>query len=98
MSAPAPFDYAIVRVVPCVERGECVNVGVILFCRTRHYLDARIELIPERVRALWPEADLDEIAEHLAVLPRVCAGGPDAVRPRQRPVETFHGCAGSSGA
>jgi hypothetical protein len=91
VSAPAPFDYAIVRVVPCVERGECVNVGVILFCRTRRYLDARIELIPERVRALWPEADLEEIAEHLAVVPRVCAGGPDAGPIGQLPLhERFH--------
>jgi hypothetical protein len=78
VSAPAPFDYAILRVVPCIERGEYVNAGVIVFCRTRRYLQARIELIPERVRALWPAADLDEIAEHLAVVPRVCAGGPAA--------------------
>ena len=78
MSAPAPVDYALVRVVPCVERGEYVNVGAILLCRPRRYLDARIELSLERVRALWPAADLDEIAAHLAVVPRVCAGGPEA--------------------
>lgn len=78
MPAPAPFDYALIRVVPCVERGELVNVGAILFCRTRRFLGARIELDEARVRALWPAADLDEIEAHLAVIPRVCAGGPDA--------------------
>ena len=60
MLAPVAFDYALVRVVPSVELGECVNVGVILFCRERRFLDARIELVPARVLALWPTADLDE--------------------------------------
>jgi hypothetical protein len=78
MSAPAPFDYALVRVVPCVERGECLNVGVILFCRTKRFLDASVELVPERVQALWPEADLGELRVHLDVIPRVCAGGREA--------------------
>jgi hypothetical protein len=91
VSAPAPFDYAVVRVVPCVERGEYVNAGVILFCRTRRYLGGRVELDAERVRALWPAADLDEIAEHLAVIPRVCAGGADAGPIGQLPLhERFH--------
>ena len=91
MSAPASFDYALVRIVPCVERGEYVNAGVILFCRTRRYLGGRVELDPARVRALWPAADLDEIAEHLAVVPRVCAGGPAAGPIGQLPIhERFH--------
>ena len=78
MPAPAAFDYALVRIVPCVERGEFLNVGVILFCRTRRFLDARIELDEARVRALWPAADLDEIRAHLEAIPRICAGGPEA--------------------
>jgi hypothetical protein len=91
VSAPAPFDYAVVRIVPCVERGEYVNAGVILFCRTRRYLGGRVELDPARVLALWPTADLDEIAEHLAVIPRVCAGGPEAGPIGQLPLhERFH--------
>src|SRR5438132_13027450 len=91
MSAPAAFDYAIVRVVPSVERGECLNVGVILFCRARRFLDAGMELDSARVRALWPVADLQEIAEHLAVIPRVCAGSADAgpIGALPRP-ERFH--------
>ena len=92
MSAPAPFDYAVVRVVPSVERGECVNVGAILFCRTRRYLGGRVELRPERLRALWPALDLEEIEAHLAVIPRVCAGGAEAGPIGQLPLhERFHG-------
>ncbi len=69
------FDYAVVRVVPRVERGELVNAGVILFCLERDYLAAEVELQPERIRALFPEADLAIIEEHLLAIPRVCAGG-----------------------
>lgn len=75
MDAPASFDYALVRVVPSVERGELINVGVVLFCRTRRYLAARIEPNEARLRALWPEIDLDPVLHHLEVIPRVCAGG-----------------------
>ena len=44
---PSPFQYAIVRVVPRVERGECVNAGVVLFCRPRRFLEARMALVPD---------------------------------------------------
>ncbi|HEV8633895.1 MAG TPA: DUF3037 domain-containing protein [Chloroflexota bacterium] len=91
MPAPAAFDYALVRIVPCVERGEFLNVGVILFCRTRRFLGARIELDEARVRALWPAADLDEIRAHLEAIPRVCAGGPGAGPIGRLPLhERFH--------
>jgi hypothetical protein len=91
MPAPAAFDYALVRVVPCVERGEFLNVGAILFCRTRRFLEARIELDAARLRALWPAADLDEIRSHLETIPRICAGGPDAGPIGQLPLhERFH--------
>jgi hypothetical protein len=72
------FDYAVVRIVPRVERGEFVNAGVILFCSTRGYLDARVTLPRERLLALDPGADLDLIASHLDVIPRVARGGKDA--------------------
>jgi len=68
------FDYAIVRVVARVEREEFVNAGVILFCLERDYLGARVELDAERVRALFPGADLATIEEHLAAIPRIAAG------------------------
>jgi hypothetical protein len=72
------YDYAIVRLVPRVERGECLNVGVILFCRTRRYLAAAIDLDPARLAALAPQLDLAEIRRHLEVLPVICAGGAGA--------------------
>jgi hypothetical protein len=76
--AKTSFDYSVVRVVPRVEREEFVNAGAILFCRQRDFLGARIELDRDRVRALWPEADLPLIEEHLAAIPLICAGGDGA--------------------
>jgi hypothetical protein len=69
------FDYAIVRVVPRVERAEFVNAGVILFCRTRNYLDTRISLDHERLRSIAPDIDLEEVERHLKLITRVCRGG-----------------------
>ncbi|HVZ82529.1 MAG TPA: DUF3037 domain-containing protein [Terracidiphilus sp.] len=74
MPAPASFDYAILRVVPRVERQEFVNAGVVVFCREKRYLAARIRLNAERVKALWPEADLDLVAKHLDAIVRICKG------------------------
>jgi hypothetical protein len=78
MPAASPFDYAIVRVVPNVEREEFMNVGVILFCRTRRFLDARIKLDIERLAALFPRLDMTLVQAHLDLIPRICAGGADA--------------------
>jgi DUF3037 family protein len=78
MRAHSSFDYALVRVVPRVERGECLNAGVIVFCRTRRFLAARVELDAVRLLALDPRADRDEIARHLATIPRIAAGEADA--------------------
>ena len=75
---PSPFQYAIVRVVPQVERGECVNAGVVLFCRPRRFLAARIALDEDRLRALAPDADLEGLRGHLAALERIAAGDPAA--------------------
>ena len=75
MPAQSSFDYAVVRVVPRVEREEFVNAGVLLFCLERDFLAARVELDRERVRALSPDADLAVIEEHLAALARVAEGG-----------------------
>jgi hypothetical protein len=73
-----PFDYAVVRVVPRVERGEFVNAGVIVYCSAERYLAARIELDERRVAALDPALDLAELRRWLDAIPRVCEGGPDA--------------------
>jgi hypothetical protein len=73
-----PYAYALIRVVPRVERGECVNVGVVLFCRPRRYLDLRLELNRARVLALAPDLDLDGVARQLNLMARVGAGDPTA--------------------
>lgn len=72
------FDYSVIRIVPRVDRGEFVNAGVILFCSTRAFLDARIELNRARLLALAPELDLAAVESHLEVIPRVCRGGKEA--------------------
>jgi hypothetical protein len=77
---PEPFEYAVLRVVPRVERGEGVNVGVVLFCRTLSYLEAMIDMGPRQVtalEALAPDLDLDAVRSHLDELARIVAGDPD---------------------
>ena len=71
------FDYAVVRVVPRVERGEYLNVGVILFSRMLDYIDARTALDRERLRTFDAEIDVDEVERHLEMMLRVCRGGPE---------------------
>lgn len=72
------FDYAVVRVVPRVERGEFVNAGVILFCPTAGYLQSRIELDRARLQALDPSVDVVAVESYLEIIPKICAGGGDA--------------------
>ena len=78
MHTPRSFDYAVVRVVPRVEREEFVNAGVIVYCFALDYLVARIELDEARLLALHPDADLPLVRRHLAAIPRICSGEPDA--------------------
>lgn len=73
-----PYDYAIVRVVPRVEREEFINVGVILSCQDRDFLEARIELDEGRLMALDPTLDIASIRANLASIPLICAGGPES--------------------
>ena len=68
------YSYAIVRVVPRVERGESLNVGIILFSRTRHFLEARIEVDEKRLLALASGADLAQLEAHLATFRAIAAG------------------------
>lgn len=78
MRAPCSYDYAIVRVVPRVEREEFMNVGVIVSCPSQEFLEARIELDEQRLAALDPGLDVEAIRAHLASIPLICRGGPDA--------------------
>ena len=73
-----PFDYAVVRVVPRVERGEFVNAGVIVSCPGRSYLKARVELDAERLAALDPGFDRETVERHLNAIPIICEGGAHA--------------------
>ena len=72
------FEYAVLRVVPRVERGECINAGVVLYCQAERFLGARVHLDPARLMALDPGADLEAVRAHLEALRSVCAGGPEA--------------------
>jgi hypothetical protein len=87
----SPFQYAMVRVVPDLERGEFLNAGVIVFCRPRRFLAARMALDVERLRALAPAVDADGVRAHLDGVARIAAGdpaaGPIAALP---PSERFH--------
>ena len=83
------YDYALIRVVPRVEREEFVNVGAVVSCPARAFLEARIELDPARVLALDPAADIEMIRAHLASIPVICRGGAAAgaigqLSPRER--------------
>lgn len=91
MRAPCSYDYAIVRVVPRVEREEFINAGVILSCPALDYLGACIALDESRLLALDPNIDLDQVRENLASIPAICAGG-NGSGPigRLAPRERFH--------
>ena len=80
MPAPArsPFAYAILRVVPRVERGERFNAGVVVFCRQRGFLGARVALDERRLAALAPGTSASDVRAHLEALVSVAAGEPAA--------------------
>ncbi len=71
------YEYALIRLVPRVERGECVNVGAILFCKRKKYLDMRVHLDESRLLALFPEIDLEEVRAYLEVWDLICKGDPN---------------------
>jgi hypothetical protein len=78
VATPDAFQYAIWRVVPDVERGEAVNVGVVVYCRRRSFLAARVELDETRLKGLAPGLDIAALRLHLDGLVRVAAGDPQA--------------------
>jgi hypothetical protein len=77
-AADNPFAYLILRVVPSVERGETINVGVVLFCRQLGFLGARVGLDHARLTALSPDLPMAELADHLDALVRIVDGATDA--------------------
>ena len=82
------FEYALLRVVPRVERGEFINAGVVLHCSEANFLGARVHLDPGRLAALDPSLDHAGVLAHLETAHLVCAGGPEAgsigLRPRSQ--------------
>ncbi len=78
MPEQSRYDYAVIRIVPKVDREEFINAGVILSCPDRSFLEARIELNEPRLRALDPSLDLEMVKTHLATIPTICRGGADA--------------------
>ena len=91
MPDQSSYNYAVIRVVPRVDREEFVNVGVIVSAPKHEFLEARIELDEQRLLALDPKLDLEAIRAHLASVPAICKGGNDAGpigRLKQR--ERFH--------
>jgi Protein of unknown function (DUF3037) len=77
-TGPVPFEYALVRAVPRVDRGEFVNVAVVLYCQARDFLGCTATFEPERLRALHPQADVDAVAAALDGICAVCEGLPIA--------------------
>lgn len=84
----ASFDYAVIRVVPRVEREEFVNAGIVLFCLEQGFLDARIHVDEARLLALNPHLDTGMVEQHLRAIPRICAAlgdsGPIAALPQRQ--------------
>lgn len=72
------FEYAVIRVIPRVEREEFLNVGVILYCSAQNFLQTAFELNEERLRAFAGDLKTSEIEEHLVAFEQICAGGPKA--------------------
>ncbi|MDZ4718652.1 MAG: DUF3037 domain-containing protein [Roseiflexaceae bacterium] len=69
------FEYAIIRVVPNIERGECLNSGVVVFARQHRFLEARIQLNEARLRSLAADIDIEPLRTQLEHIPIICAGG-----------------------
>ncbi|HEU5158384.1 MAG TPA: DUF3037 domain-containing protein [Streptosporangiaceae bacterium] len=83
------YEYATLRVVPSIERGEAMNVGVVLYCRKRDYLGCRTHVDADRLRALAADLDLDGVRHALRAVDAACQGDPEG-RPMERsPGERF---------
>jgi hypothetical protein len=76
--ALSSFDYAVLRIVPRVDREEFINAGVVLFCLDHRFLGARVHVDEKRLSALWPDVDLDVVRRHLEAFPAVCQGVANA--------------------
>jgi hypothetical protein len=77
------FEYALLRAVPRVERGECLNIGVLVYCQAREFLAAAVHVDTERLAALDPACDVDQVRAAAAAVVRACDGeGPSGATSR----------------
>ena len=91
MHEKCTFDYAVIRVVPRVEREEFINVGIILSCPARNFLEARIEPDWKRLKAFAPKLHKKTIRKYLEIIPKICAGDKNAgIIGRLKPRERFY--------
>ena len=91
MLALSSFDYAVLRVVPRVDREEFVNAGVILFCLERKFLEARVHVDEQRLRALWPDLDVNLVRERLRAFPKIASAAGDSGPIARLPIrQRFH--------
>jgi hypothetical protein len=72
------FEYAVVRIVPRVEREEFLNAGVILYCAKAKFLQARFKVNENRIRNFCAKINIEEIEEHLKTFEKICGGGDDS--------------------
>lgn len=78
MQEPHLFEYAVIRIVPHVEREEFMNAGVILYCAAEKFLKCMTEIDEERLKVLCPKIDFDGLRNHVSSFEVICAGGKDA--------------------
>lgn len=80
------FEYAVIRIVPRVEREEFLNVGVIVLCAKQQFLQTRIEVDEKRLHALFAELDMEELREYISSFQRICEGGEQGGRIGRLPI------------
>lgn len=91
MSAMEPFEYAVLRAVPRVDRGESVNVAVVLYCQATQYLECITHLDEAWLRKLDPDVDVEAVAGVLAGIEAICGGRPEAGPAGKEPVRVRFG-------
>ncbi|UII25381.1 DUF3037 domain-containing protein [Fulvivirga maritima] len=69
------YEYATLRLMPRVERGEFVNIGTILYCKAHKFLECRFHWDEGRIKAIFPETDLELVKKYAMAIEEVCAGG-----------------------
>jgi hypothetical protein len=89
VSSGDPFEYALLRAVPRIERGECLNVGLLLYCQGRDFLGVRTRLDADRLRAIDPGVDVQAVGAALSAVEEACAVAPSPAR------EDIHGSRGA---